>query len=340
MRRICIRCGKKEPKVWFYKDFGKHGGASRWCSSCRRKVGRSYYKRKIKPALKKARELREKEKRKLKRKCRSCGLSEPDIKFGSDYGKHGGCSTLCILCKRELSKDYYWKNKDDINIKQKQYREGHGGELRKLLREYYKRNKYKWVEWRENNKERWKLTQVAYRQRLKRQVIEAYGGKCSCCGEDEIDFLTLEHIYHDGRAHRENVWSIYRDLRSREWPKIGLTVLCWNCQMATRYRKPCPHKHRRSESDRYGRLKRRVMVAYGDRCACCHEDELWFLTIEHINHDGRRHRELVSNVYRDLRDRGWPKNGFTILCWNCQMATRYRKPCPHEVKKNEYRSRA
>lgn len=77
-------------------------------------------------------------------------------------------------------------------------------------------------------------------------MLDAYGGKCSCCGEAEHRFLTLEHVNRDGGKHRaavgKSALTVYMDLKRRGWPKDGYTVFCWNCNMATRYGEPCPHR--------------------------------------------------------------------------------------------------
>jgi hypothetical protein len=83
------------------------------------------------------------------------------------------------------------------------------------------------------------------------------------------------------------------------------------------------------------KLRAEMVAAYGGKCSCCGETELVFLTLEHINGDGAYHRELLRTlggykVWADLRRRGWPKDGFTILCWNCHMATCHGRPCPHK----------
>jgi hypothetical protein len=64
-----------------------------------------------------------------------------------------------------------------------------------------------------------------------------------------------------------------------------------------------------------------------------------FLTIEHLNRDGAEHRRQLnsgggSSVWRDLRRRGWPKDGYTILCWNCNLATRFGELCPHKINRS------
>lgn len=82
-----------------------------------------------------------------------------------------------------------------------------------------------------------------YRQRLRREVIEFYGGKCVCCGETTFEFLTLDHIANDGAEHRRNVKT--RDItqwaRSHNYP-TGLQVMCMNCNCAKSWYGECPHK--------------------------------------------------------------------------------------------------
>lgn len=71
----------------------------------------------------------------------------------------------------------------------------------------------------------------------------------------------------------------------------------------------------------------------GGKCLCCREDDLRFLTVDHINRGGAAHRRAVGGstlrVYNDIKKRGYPKDEFQLLCWNCHMATRYGDPCPH-----------
>lgn len=41
------------------------------------------------------------------------------------------------------------------------------------------------------------------RKRLFTGALDHYGAKCSCCGETEVCFLTIEHLENDGMAHRK-----------------------------------------------------------------------------------------------------------------------------------------
>lgn len=115
--------------------------------------------------------------------------------------------------------------------------------------EYLERRRAQWRKHRAKTyaQEGQKLKDTQWRsnQRLRAEMITAYGGACSCCGEKEVQFLTLEHTANDGKLHRAQVgegYNTYRDLRRRGWPKDGFTTLCWNCHMATRTGRICPHK--------------------------------------------------------------------------------------------------
>ena len=52
------------------------------------------------------------------------------------------------------------------------------------------------------------------------------------------------------------------------------------------------HPERVREIDRKARatLRQTVIAAYGGKCACCGIDDWHFLSIDHINNDGAKHR--------------------------------------------------
>lgn len=87
----------------------------------------------------------------------------------------------------------------------------------------------------------------------------------------------------------------------------------------------------------YGRKqKRELLAAYGGKCECyggCAVNEPDFLSIDHVNNDGKEHRRRLgaaSAVYRDLKRRGYPKDGYRLLCFNCNFARAKFGNCPHE----------
>lgn len=88
---------------------------------------------------------------------------------------------------------------------------------------------------------------------------------------------------------------------------------------------------------RYEEHRRMVLMHYGQECSCCGEDEPMFLTIDHINNDGRFHRKRHGtsshhNIYGWLVRNKMPKQ-FQVLCMNCNTGKhRNGGTCPH-VKK-------
>lgn len=83
------------------------------------------------------------------------------------------------------------------------------------------------------------------------------------------------------------------------------------------------------------RLKREVIAAYGGECACCGEGTYEFLTVDHVGGWGAEHRRVVGegtgNIYRWLKNNGFPKGIFQLLCWNCNCAMGVHGYCPHGV---------
>jgi hypothetical protein len=111
--------------------------------------------------------------------------------------------------------------------------------------------------------------------------------------------------------------------------------LCATCYSKRRYDQD-PETARRQSRESQARIRKRIrdemLAAYGGQCTCpkCPETNPAFLTLEHVNGTGKEHRKQVgSHAYADLRRRGWPKDGYTLLCWNCNCATKGGKTCPH-----------
>lgn len=80
-------------------------------------------------------------------------------------------------------------------------------------------------------------------------------------------------------------------------------------------------------------LRAEIIEAYGSKCACCAENNSWFLTIDHINNDGCEHRKQIAgkmSLYKWLKVHGFPKDRFQLLCWNCNCAKAYFGKCPHQ----------
>lgn len=90
----------------------------------------------------------------------------------------------------------------------------------------------------------WQCKGKRERAKLKLDMIEAFGGKCQCCGEDNPYFLSLDHKDNDGASYRDkyNEQQIYRLARREGWPREKYQLLCMNCNFAKGHFKECPHK--------------------------------------------------------------------------------------------------
>jgi hypothetical protein len=90
-------------------------------------------------------------------------------------------------------------------------------------------------------------------EELKISAYNAYGGpKCNCCGETEIQFLTIDHVNNNGAEHKREVWGsrsrrasgMYLWLQKNDYPQ-GFQVLCFNCNCGKhRNGGLCPHVSR------------------------------------------------------------------------------------------------
>lgn len=96
--------------------------------------------------------------------------------------------------------------------------------------------------WREENKERVDKARRERYKNTKSKIIQHYGGKCECCGEHELVFLTIDHKDGNGAAHRREIGGsnrFYSWLIKEGFPP-GFRVLCFNCNFAEHWG-GCPH---------------------------------------------------------------------------------------------------
>lgn len=191
---------------------------------------------------------------------------------------------------------------------------------------------------------RWPERNDRYRAKLKKDALNAYGNECACCGETEFRFLTLKRTVQDDEApkYARGGNGLYFWLRKQQYPPEFQT-LCMNCNMGGHWNGGvCPHKKPMREpanyQDRFYRaIKIEALSVYGDsKCACCGEDELWFLSLDHIEPIGRKNRPKKGSsghsFYFYLKKDGWPdKDNLRVLCFNCNSGRAWNGgTCPHE----------
>jgi len=142
----------------------------------------------------------------------------------------------------------------------RRYREKNAEKRRAYNREWYARNAQREREkqslYRKTNKDKINEANRIWRKKhateLRKEMIEAYGGKCCCCGETEPIFMQLDHINNDGNIERRrhgNHIVEWRELKKAGWPKDNHQLLCANCNHGKRMNNGiCPHKTKINEN--------------------------------------------------------------------------------------------
>ena len=222
------------------------------------------------------------------------------------------------------------------------YKKKHSYICKECNYEYHKK-------WQQNNKNRQNQLQNESNHRLRDEVINEYGGKCACCGEERKEYLSIDHINGGGRKHRKemgfsNSDQFYRWLRQNDYPK-EFQVLCFNCNCAKRNYNICPQskdfqilfeeKLEESYDARYRwDLRLNIIEGYGGKWELCGKDNLHYLTIDHIdgiNTEEEKKFRSGEALYRKLRDENYPKDNYRLLCYNCNCALGFNRITEEDV---------
>lgn len=133
------------------------------------------------------------------------------------------------LTHPNYQKDYYQKHKEESRLSSKKWKEQNPEKVKLIQKKCAKKNGYKY--------------QKLDCQKKRLIVLTHYGGtppKCACCGETELDFLTIDHINGGGNKHRRQLFGhavggyhFYYWLIKNNFPE-GYRVLCWNCNWGCR----------------------------------------------------------------------------------------------------------
>lgn len=171
---------------------------------------------------------------KLERHCKKCEKLFPIENFHlCKRGKHGRravCRSCCNAMikeigsrdgmahrKRFLQRLRRMENREHIlKIERKSRKRDWPGHLKKC-REYY--------------------------AKLRKELFEAYGNKCACCGETHREFFAVDHINGGGTSEKKKIGTrpLYLKIRAEGFPKDKYQILCHNCNMSIGFYGYCPH---------------------------------------------------------------------------------------------------
>ncbi len=220
--------------------------------------------------------------------------------------------------------DYYRRNKELVKAKWSIYRKLHPDVIKVGSMKYYAANK-------DSIASKRKLSNLALRQ----DIFSAYGGRCVLCGETMHEFLCIDHVYNNGMEEHAMIGGgvhLYRHLQKLGYPKDGYRLLCYNCNMARMLERKMsvPQTPRQVQYTR--KIKSDVVAAYGGKCVCCGESNPLLLALDHVNGNGQADRAVNGRgrvMYARLKKMGYPKDGYRLLCHNCNMSLGFFGYCPH-----------
>ena len=198
--------------------------------------------------------------------------------------------------QKTRSKEYYEKNKSKISKQAKLYYEKNKEKLKEYAKEYCEKNKDKIKEYYKKNKDK-------FAERYKEWYEK---------NKDKISKNTREYYERNKdkiKEYREKNKDRYKKLRDNNKDKLN------------KYSKEYYEKNKVINN----RLKAQVIDKYSNgenKCACCGLTDVRNLTIDHINGNGKKHREETGGggiyLYKWLIDNNFPE-GFQVLCFGCNL---------------------
>lgn len=166
--------------------------------------------------------------------------------------------------------------------------------------------------------------------RVKTYILKAGGKKrCSRCHEvktlEEFNFRRID----------------------KDWRK-DLCKPCESARFKSYYQKNTDLMRERGKAyyrTHYLKYRDLIFQVLGSVCVCCGEDEPLFLTVDHINGDGKHQKTKTGQrwggwaVWRTIRAEAEPKKRFRILCFNCNCGRERSqdKVCPHQRQERKLR---
>lgn len=113
----------------------------------------------------------------------------------------------------------------------------------------------------------------------------------------------------------------------------GYNNYCKKC--LDEYRKKNLSRRNERAKKRRNQKRKWIINYYGGKCVCCGESEYKFLSFDHINGGGTKHKILVGRSDKFLN---WIINNhypqiLQVLCHNCNQAKGAWGRCPHELER-------
>ena len=213
--------------------------------------------------------------------------------------------------RREYRRRYYEANKERLSAQNKAWYEANKEHVQETQRRY-----------REEHREERKLKDKAYHEAHKEQRRVQSQARYAASREETIARVKAWQQANPDKKRLNAARSYERNKEKRR-------------AHAKEYREANKEMLAAKASARNRQLRLDVLGHYSNgtmQCACCGLTDYEFLTLDHINGGGNKHRQSVGGrgqgVYRQLRDQGYPE-GYRVLCMNCNHAFGHFGYCPH-----------
>lgn len=254
----------------------------------------------------------------MKKTCTRCEHPKPLKAFAKNprgkYGRRSVCRDCTNKCRRKRyaadpavaaksaaeCRQYYLTNRDKVAASQREWRETNATQVAVARRE-----------WAKANREKVNANNARSRLKLRGEVYELLGGKCSRCPCAIESAMHVHHKDHTGAVDRFLVRSPYtRMLRVLDDPD-SYELLCANC-----------HQLEHTGGADVSRYRAAVLVGLGGKCRSCPVTDVRVLHIDHIFGGGAREKIAIgsSGVLREAKK--FPTH-YQLLCANCNWVKRH-----------------
>jgi hypothetical protein len=232
------------------------------------------------------------------------------------------------------------KNKVDVRIRKKIYRAKHRKRINKYARDYYQKRIHHFRVQKRNAQNKHYHKDIEKSRAYQRKWNKQNRKKAS-------KYITT---WRNKNRAKHNAWRRENYRKNKEKMRAYRIKNYWKNPEKQRAEHRIWYRKNVDKVKYYGKKHReinklKVVMHYGKgkpECACCGEKEMSFLTIDHINGGGNKHRAKLGNksfggnFYKYLIDNNFPINPpLQVLCYNCNLSRSHLGYCPHKKDTNE-----
>lgn len=235
--------------------------------------------------------------------CTKCGQIQPLSEFYPDKKGADGLSCQCKNCNKAACRERYLKNKPKYNAQAEAWAKEHAEERRAYMAAYHAANK-------ERFNQRSREYYSTHKVRMNAQMAEyaEKNGERIAPYQAQYQAENREHI--NARARERG--------KARDAHVRG--------------------RHSAGYRERYREMRKAILDALGGKCYCCGLDDYRFLTIDHIQNDGKQERKPNGKqrnsymILRSILEAGCSRERYQAACYNCNCARQLSpdKVCPHQ----------